>query len=306
MNKKFGFSFLCLVLIFWTLLSLDLRNANAGTQVGSTFVIYDSASGNVPDTEMMNFIDFPSGAAPPIYENGVTVLDTGTSGNETYAGWVSTRESRAGFPLLESATGFQVNFSVQVENESHSNNNRAGFSVIVLGNDVRGIELAFWENEIWAQNDDLTGGLFTHGEAATFDTTAGLINYQLNIINDTYSLNADGLSILTGPVRDYKNFEGFPDPYQTPNFLFIGDNTTSAEARIRLGYVSVTGTGTSSPTNAPSPTDIPTNTPTNTPTYTQTNTPTDKGFGPNCMSQAMTFVIVIIVLLRPVLRSVSL
>ena len=302
MNKKFGLSFLCFVLIFGTLLSLNLQNANAVTQAGNTFVLYDAASGNVPDTGMMNFIDFPPGAAPPIYENGATLLDTSMAGNETYAGWVSNGASTAGFPLLDRAAGFQLNFSVQVENESHSNNNRAGFSMIILGNDARGIELAFWGNEIWAQNDDLTGGLFTHGEAATFDTTAGLINYQLNIINDTYSLNANGLSILTGPVRDYKNFEGFPNPYQSPNFLFIGDNTTSAEARIRLGYASVTGTGTSSPTNTPSPTDTPTNTLTNTPT----DTPTNKGFEPYCMSHTLTFVIVIIALLRPCLRSLPL
>jgi hypothetical protein len=306
MNKKIGLVVLCFSLSFATLLSLDLRNAHAVAQAGNTLVLYDAASGNTPNTEMMNFIDFPPGAAPAIYENGMTLLDTSTSGDETYAGWVSNGASTAGFPLLDQAAGFEVNFSVQVENESHSNNNRAGFSLIVLGSDARGIEVAFWRNEIWAQNDDLTGGLFTHGEAATFDTTAGLINYQLNIVDDAYTLNTNGLSILTGPVRDYSNFEGFPDPYQSPNFLFIGDNTTSAQSRLRLAYVSVTGTGTSSPTNTPSPTDTPTNTLTNTPAATPTNTPTNKGFEPYCLSHAMTLVIVIIALLRPGLRSVSL
>jgi hypothetical protein len=306
MNKKFGLFFLCLVLSFGTLLSLDLQNANAVTQLGNTLVLYDADSSNIPNTELMSFIDFPPGTASPIYENDLTLLDTGASGNETYAGWVSNSASTAGFPLLDPTAGFQVNFSVQVENESHSNNNRAGFSMIVLGNDTRGIELAFWGNEIWAQNDDLTGGLFTQGEAATFDTTAGLINYQLNIINDTYTLNANGLSILTGPVRDYSAFERFPDPYQTPNFLFIGDNTTSAQSLIRLGYVSVTGTGTSSPTKTPSPTNTPTNTLTNIPTNIPTNTPTDKGFEPYCISQAMTFFMVIIAFLRPGVRSLSL
>lgn len=258
MNKKIGCAVLGFVLIFGILFSLGPQNASAVAQVGNILVLYDADSGNIPDTGMMNFIDFPPGAAPPVYEKEVTLLDTSTSGDETYAGWVSNGASTAGFPLLDGEAGFQVNFSGQVENESHSNNNRAGFSVMVLGNDARGIELAFWENEIWAQSDDLTGGLFTHGEAATFDTTAGLINYQLNIINDTYTVNANGLSILTGPVRDYGNFEGFPDPYQSPNFLFIGDNTTSAQARIRLSYLSITGTEAAAATSTPSPTSSPT------------------------------------------------
>jgi hypothetical protein len=41
-------------------------------------------------------------------------------------------------------------------------------------------------------------------------------------------------------LRDYTNFSGPIDPYETPNFIFMGDNTTSAEARIKLSFVSVT------------------------------------------------------------------
>jgi hypothetical protein len=151
-----------------------------------------------------------------------------------------------------------------MEAESHANNNRAGFSIIILGKNGRGVELAFWENEIWAQNDDTTGELFTHGEAAIFNTATGLTNYRLTIANNTYTLTANGLTILSGLLRDYSKFEGFPDPYQTPNFLFIGDNTTSAQARIRLGYVSITGTETGAPAITPSPTNSRTVSPTST------------------------------------------
>ena len=266
MNNKIGILLLCSMLIFGTLLSLDLNHANAIKQVQvyeKTLVLYDAASGHIPSTQLMNFIDFPPGAATPAYENAVTILDTTRSGSETYAGWVSNAGSTSGFPLLDRVAGFHANFSAQVENEDHSNHNRAGFSIIILGNDARGVELAFWANEIWAQNDEATGELFTHGEAVSFDTTAGLISYQLTIINDTYTLTANGLTILSGPLRDYSIFEGFPDPYQTPNFLFIGDNTTSAQARIRLGYVSVTGLEPTPPTNTPSPI-FPTVSPTST------------------------------------------
>ncbi|HLF90911.1 MAG TPA: hypothetical protein VI451_18355, partial [Anaerolineales bacterium] len=107
-------------------------------------------------------------------------------------------------------------------------------------NDKKGVELAFWEDEIWAQNDSSTGGLFTHGEGAAFDTTASLTDYQVMIVGDTYTVTAGTNVILTGAVRDYTDFAGTIDPYETPNFLFFGDDTTSAQARIHLSYVSVT------------------------------------------------------------------
>ena len=124
----------------------------------------------------------------------------------------------------------------------------------------------------------MTGGLFTHGEGIIFNTTS-LANYQITISADTYILIANGTPILNGLLRDYTSFEGFPDPYQTPNFLFIGDNTTSAGARIRLGYVSVTGTEATP--SAPTSTSIPTVSPTASPTLispTATPTPTSGGW----------------------------
>jgi hypothetical protein len=45
-----------------------------------------------------------------------------------------------------------------------------------------------------------------------------------------YVLRANGTTILTGPIRDYTAFAGFPDVYETPNFLFLGDDTSSASA----------------------------------------------------------------------------
>jgi hypothetical protein len=201
----------------------------------------------------MNFTDFPPGSASPTYANGGTAMDTTLSGNKTYAGWISNVTTTPGFPILDRTPGFQVDFKVQVENESHTNNNRSGFSIIILSNDAKGIELAFWENEIWAQNDDTTGGLFKHGEGTTFTTTTGLINYQVIVVNDTYTLTANTKPILAGPIRDYSKFDGFPNPYKTPNFLFLGDDTTSAQARIRLSFVSVTGTEGTTATSSGSP-----------------------------------------------------
>ena len=167
MNKKIGFLLLSFILIFAPVLfSLDLKPANAISQINTkTLVLYDAASGGIPSTQLMNFIDFPLGAAAPTYENAGTILDTTISGSETYAGWLSNAGSTTGFPLLDRVTGFHVDFSIQVEREAHTNHNRAGFSIIILSQDARGIELAFWENGIWVQNDDTTGGLFTRGDS---------------------------------------------------------------------------------------------------------------------------------------------
>ena len=264
-----------LFLIFASALySLDLKSVNAAASaVEKTLLLYDSASGTIPSAPLMNFIDVPAGAALPSYSDGVTVMDTTTVGKDTYAGWISTGAAIPEIPIMDRTAGFQVNFTVQLEKESHANNNRAGFSVIMLGEDARGIELAFWQNEIWAQRDDATGGLFTHGEGIAFATTTGLIAYQLAIQNDTYTLTADAKPILTGPVRDYSQFDGFPDPYETPNFLFLGDDTTSAETRVRLSLVSITGTEPVIPTatsagipiSSPLPTDSPVPLPSMTP-----------------------------------------
>jgi hypothetical protein len=142
--------------------------------------------------------------------------------------------------VLDRAKGYTISFDAQVIAEAHNNNNRAGFSVIAIGSDKKGIELGFWPNEVWAQADGIEppgSGLFTHAEGAAFDTTAGLTAYQLKVKGDTYTLSVGGAPILNGGVRDYSAFNGFPDPYETPNFLFLGDDTTSAAGTIRLSYV---------------------------------------------------------------------
>lgn len=260
MTKKIGTSAICFLLLYGlTLFSLNLKHVGA-TQAGGqrTLILYDAASGAIPSAQMMSFFDFPPGDIIQTYENGSTTLDTTKSGNDTYAGWTSNAASTPGFPSLSRAAGFQLDFILQVESESHTSNNRAGFSIIILSADARGIELAFWENAIWTQNDDATGGLFTHGESASFPTTSGAINYQMIIIGETYTLTANGTPILNGPLRDYSNFEGFPDPYQSPNFLFLGDDTTSAQARIRLSHLSVTGTERAAPTMDATPSNTPT------------------------------------------------
>ena len=140
------------------------------------------------------------------------------------------------FPSLDSINGFSISFQLQVLSESHSNNDRAGFSVIALGNDGRGIELGFWEDRVFAQTDVPE---FTHGEEGLFDTTADESDYLLTVQPSGYTLSADTQTILSGALRDYSSFNGTPlgVPYTLSDYLFVGDNTSSAAADVSIGSV---------------------------------------------------------------------
>lgn len=136
------------------------------------------------------------------------------------------------FPVLDRTAGYRLSMDLLISSETHSNNDRAGFSIIALASDHHGIELGFWNNQIWAQNDT---PLFTHGEGAAFNTTTRT-SYQLDILGNNYDLFANGTSILTGSLRDYSSFGV---PYSFNNFLFLGDDTSSADADITLGRVAL-------------------------------------------------------------------
>ena len=156
--------------------------------------------------------------------------------NSAQAGYFGGAED---YPALNRGAGFRLQFSVVVTSENHNNNHRAGYSIIALGDDAQGIEIGFWTDTIWAQEDNKAGGsLFTHAEEASFDTTT-LKTYAVDILSDTYQISSEGSPILSGRVRNYEDFAGFPDVYETPNFIFLGDDTTSAGALIELQNVVV-------------------------------------------------------------------
>jgi hypothetical protein len=119
--KKFAFPCLCFFLILRSAFySFNPEEASAAPLAGGkTLVLYDADSGTVPGTPLMSFTDFPPGAAPPVYSDGATVLDTTTAGQATYAGWISSGATMPGFPSLDRTAGFQVDFTLQIENESH-------------------------------------------------------------------------------------------------------------------------------------------------------------------------------------------
>jgi len=187
-------------------------------------VLFEGAQG-LPVQQGWTF--FATGGSQSL-NNGAVQWDTSTV--NSYQGGYSLTAPTA----LKRTNGFTLEFTLQLATETHANTNRAGFSLILLADDRSGVELGFWTNAIFAQTDS---PLFTHGEDTNFSTSAGFVTYALTLRALDYVLRANGTPILSGPIRNYEAFTGFPDPYSTPNFMFFGDDTTSAGGVLALKRV---------------------------------------------------------------------
>jgi hypothetical protein len=203
-------------------------------------VLYDGALDTTPDLQGWTYLTLPlvGADASQSASGGRTTLDT-TADMSEMAGYFlgGPFGDPALAPVLDRATGYTLSFDLRLDVESHASGDRAGFSLIALGGDLLGIELGFWADEVWAQDDD---PLFTHDEGAAFDTTAALVRYELRVLGASYTLAADGVPILSGALRDYAAFDGSPDPYEVPNLLFFGDDTSGASARAEIARIGVT------------------------------------------------------------------
>ena len=231
----------------WTNFSA-VSDTSATLLSGST-TLFDASLGSTPNAQ--GWLQF--GTAPAPLNAGVSQAAVGNitrlvSTNAVPAGYSNYHGALANllnpiFPTLDRTNGFSLSFDVKINSESHTDANRAGFSVIVVTSDnTKAIELGFWANEIWAQNDGTAGtNLFTKGEGVTRATTTQT-SYDLQIKGDTYTLLAGGTAILTGKLRNYTAFDstgaGLPyDPYERTNFIFLGDNTSSAQANVDIARV---------------------------------------------------------------------
>ena len=101
-------------------------------------------------------------------------------------------------------------------------------SIIVTGANLEAIELGFWMDQVWAQNVG-----FTRGESGSI-TNGAFIQYNLLVLNGTYQLFGNSSPLVNGLLRNYSSFG---TPYNINNFLFIGDDTTSAGASYDLARV---------------------------------------------------------------------
>lgn len=237
-TATYGHVFVALFALGLSMLAAPLR----GRTAGETLLYDGSLNTGTPDTQGLAYFGF---GATQMFANGATTLTTSPQ-KGSQAGYTA----RAQLPMLDRTVGYLVRFSVQIVSEDHAGSDkngdtladRAGFSVIVLSSDQVGIELGFWPDQIWAQEDGAaqpppnTNTLFTHAEGGTFDTTSALIAYELHIQGDSYTLSSADAAIVRGRLRHYSAFGA---PYTNPNFLFLGDNTMSASATIRLSAVAV-------------------------------------------------------------------
>jgi hypothetical protein len=234
-------------------------SATAATLLGPTS-LYLGQLGTTPDAQ--SWLNFTTqDVLPPIntatqnFSSGGTILNS-TADNTIYAGYsnysvITGAPVNAAFPTLDRASGYSISFKLQVLSESRINSNRAGFSITAISSDgMRGIELGFQQltgttGNIFAQGDGITpnpgmqtNGLFLAAENASFNTNQET-TYTLSVQGNTYQLFANGTQLLTGPLRNYTAFTSpFPvDPYELPSFVFLGDNTTSAQASVKLSQV---------------------------------------------------------------------
>jgi VCBS repeat-containing protein len=228
-------------------------------------LLYDGSTGFISATPGLSGLGIPGirqlayGQLPINPQStgaGTPTLNTNLgAGNTGYAGYTNydplsvlttfSLLNPTSFPTLDRTIGFTFSFNVAITAET-SNPNRAGFNIIVISSDGAGIELGFKEeganDRIFAQEADLTNAL----EAEQTNTNINVsTNYVLTVLGGNYTLSAGGINLLTGALRNY-NFNPAAsnpplpfNPYISPNFLFLGDNTDQGNATFTLGAISV-------------------------------------------------------------------
>lgn len=138
-----------------------------------TSVLYDGSLKTTPSAQGWFFIGTGGTQTAP-GESGYATLDT-TASNSIQAGYSILTPF-----ALKRTTGFTVRFDVRLVTENHDAgdkngdglSDRAGFCVLALGDDRKGVELDFWAGEVWPQSDS---PLFLHlpgPERAFLNTTA--------------------------------------------------------------------------------------------------------------------------------------
>lgn len=231
----------------------------AGSAKAAVTVVYDgSLAGGTQTINQQGWLEYVTpGGASHAAAGGVNTLNTtvlgqgGAGGYFSHVGFpsanVPVEPINAAWPTLNAAAGFTVRFDVGIASEAHNpDNQRAGFSVIVIGSGLRGVELGFWQDRVFAYEGGVAN-LFTPAEFASRDT-APITRYDLVALGSSYALFAGGdlsAPILSGALRDYTAFDsvaaGLPfNPYATGDFVFLGDNTGRGQSVSHTSYISLT------------------------------------------------------------------
>ena len=175
-------------------------------------------------------------------------LVQGSPGSTANAGGLFELDTRAsaatrhGYALqsplvLDTQAGFTLQFSLQVLADSSASPNRAGFSLLVVGSDPQqALELGFGSAEVFAQDHQPSDpDRFVRGSVAAV-APGQAHQYTLTVAQQQYTLQSGGQPLLAGSLVDY-SAEGLP--YNLPNFVFFGDNTSRAAAQVWVGDISL-------------------------------------------------------------------
>ncbi len=207
------------------------------------FTLYDETQANLPDDQAwLTYFANSNTTSSSVISNGVN-LQTDTASSAGFSNYpvIPFAPKNPLFPALDSNSGFSLSFSMQLNNETHSSTNRAGFSLILLDMNHNGVELGFWQDSIWSQSSQ---PLFqAKNEQIPFDTMSNLLIYDLTFLNNDYFLTQNNTLLLSGELNDYSAFNGGPFgsslPYSLSNYLFLGDDTSSASADVNLGRITL-------------------------------------------------------------------
>jgi hypothetical protein len=233
--------------------------------VTTTFYdLYDGSSGVTPDlyNSPNTYLGFTNlFGASQVASGGVTTFTTPESTTDrTYAGYsnynIAGNLVNPSSPiLLDNNAGYTLSFKVKINSQANTSPDRAGFSVIVLGNDQKGIEIGFRNSDIFSQS----GASFTVGEQNSDPSLVGILGslttYDLTVSKNSnpllanlYTLTNGGNTLLNGSLRDYTAATGpLSAVYRTSNLIFLGDDTTSAGASVDISKITLATNSTAVP-----------------------------------------------------------
>ena len=234
---------------------------------GEVAILYDGTPG-VAETlvdqgfqnlssDLFNQTGFYSADAPM----GVTVFGSGPENAQVASffthGLLTGNPLHPGVQELDRSIGYRVVFELAIVSESHDESadrngdgrsDSAGFSIAVISSDLLGIGISFWSDRIWINEDGASGpdDLLTQAEgiAQPSEAMASLRRYELEVMRGAYRLRVGGVTLLTGRLRDYRDFEGVETPFgilnnfDKANSISLGDATDSARSRVLIGDIS--------------------------------------------------------------------
>jgi hypothetical protein len=195
-----------------------------------TQVLYDASKGSNPDKQGWTYLSnfFGQSQAERFTENSVHRFNTMQNIAEM-AGYFGT--NHPGIGTLDRQGGFSIRIHLRMLDDVNTSENRAGFSVIALSDDLLGVEVVFRMDTIWVYTEN-----FDIAELSGFDTATGFREYGISVHNNNYEVTAGNEPVLSGLLRDYS---GFGTPYNISNFVFFGDNTSRSGADVEITRITL-------------------------------------------------------------------